>query len=339
MQMSIIVALLSILTAIAVCAVVSVTGDVVVPLVVAWFLTQTARPILRAGEKMRLPHILNVLLVFGVIFAIIMGGVKFMTSQVTDSERLVAAYGPKLNALSEWALDAFQLPAESFSVLTLARRYLGSISSGVLGISSQVVMTLVFLLFMLLEVPGWDAKVDRAFPTPQAERIRMIMNAVSEQTSRYLGAMIMVSFITGICVYATLMIIGVEFAAGWAMMAFFLNFIPNIGPLIATIPPVLMAALQYGHTSPQALVTLGIIGLIQIVTGNIIAPKMFGDSLGLSPVVVMLSLLLWSLILGIPGAILSVPIASIIKIVCENIPVLRPIAVIMGTGHEGGRPK
>ena len=114
---------------------------------------------------------------------------------------------------------------------------------------------------------------------------------------------------------------------------FLLNFIPTVGSIIATIPPVLMAILQFSPGLFKPLVVLISLTAIQITIGNVITPKVVGDRLGLSPVVILLSLLLWGTIWGIPGALLSVPIASIIKIVCENIQPLRPIAVLMGSGE------
>ena len=176
--------------------------------------------------------------------------------------------------------------------------------------------------------------MDAAFPSSSAVKIKHAMASITLQTSRYLGTMTFVSFITGLCVWGTLVLIGVEFAGGWGILAFFLNFIPVVGPFIATIPPVLMAMLQFSPTSAQAIITFLVLGSIQVTTGNILAPKMFGNRLGLSPVVVLLFLMVWTMILGVPGAILSVPIASIIKIICENVPALTPIAVLMGTGQD-----
>ena len=334
MRMGIVLALLSVLTAIAVGAVLKLTGEIFVPLVVAWFLTQISQPLIKMGQKLKLPHVLNVIVVFCAVFALCVYGIKFCTSQIIGSERLINFYGPKLNQLIYSILDTLEIPSESFSVVSLLIRYSRGISGGLLSFSSQLVMTMVFLLFMLLEVPLWDKKVDKAFTGASAARIQQAMAAISLQTSLYLGTMTFISFITALCVWATLAVIGIEFAGGWGSLAFFLNFIPIVGPFIATIPPVLMAMLQFSPTSIQAILALLILGSIQITTGNILAPKMFGNRLGLSPVVILLSLLLWAMILGIPGAILSVPIASIIKIVCENVPSLRPIAILMGTGQE-----
>lgn len=331
-QINVILAMLAVLTVIALGVVLKLTGDVLVPLLVAWLLAQVFKPIMSLGKRLRLPHILNVILVFLIIFIVLLLGVRFFRSQLADSERLVALYGPKLNEYGHKAMEFFQLSDESFSFIGLLRQYIGSISGSVINLSSQFIMTLIFLVFMLLEIPVWDKKVNAAFSGTNAAKIRHVLQSISLQTSQYLGTMVFVSFLTGVIAWGTLAVLGVEFAGGWGILTFFLNFIPNIGPLIATVPPVMMAMLQFSPTAPEPLIALVVLGVMQTVTGNILAPKLFGDRLDLSPVVVMLSLLLFTLLLGIPGAIMSVPIASIIKIVCENIPSMKPLAVMMGTG-------
>lgn len=339
MKSNLVLAMLAILTVIAVGVVLNLTSDVFIPLLVAWLLAQVFKPVMNIGKRLRLPHILSVGLVFFSIFIICMLGVRFFRSQLADSERLVAQYGPRLNEYALQALEFFQISDQSFSFNGLLRQYIGSISGSVLSVSSQFIMTLAFLAFMLLEIPVWNKKVDAAFSGPHAARIRHVLQAISLQTSRYLGTMLFVSLLTGILVWGTLAVIGVEFAGGWGILTFFLNFIPNIGPLIATVPPVLMAMLQFSPTAAEPVTALVMLGVIQLATGNILAPKLFGDRLDLSPLVVMLSLLLFALILGIPGAIMAVPIASVIKIVCENVPSLKPLAVMMGTGTAvAGKP-
>ena len=160
------------------------------------------------------------------------------------------------------------------------------------------------------------------------------MSSVSYEISSYLGTLTLISLGTGICTWAALEVIGVELAIGWGVLTFILNYIPTVGSIIATGPPVMMAMLQFSPGYVQPIVVLLSLSAIQITIGNVITPKVVGDRLGLSPVVILLSLLLWGTIWGIPGAILSVPIASIMKIVCESFTSLRPISVMMGGGGK-----
>jgi predicted PurR-regulated permease PerM len=333
--MKMMLALMSLLCAMAICTVLNVASGVFIPLVIAWFLLQVFRPLLDLGKKIRLPQMVNVILVFTVFFGLCIVGINFCTTQVVAFNRAFTLYYPKLNEMTQEILSMLQIPPDSMTRinwLDILGPYLRNISEIAFAISSKFVLMLVFLMFMLLEAPYLDSKIDRAFSGQNAMRIKKILTSVSDQISRYLGTLTLISLATGFCAWIALVALGVELAAGWAVLTFLLNFIPTVGSIIATIPPVLMAALQFSPSYIRPIAVLLSLGAIQMTIGNVITPKVVGDRLGLSPVLILLSLLLWGTIWGIPGALLSVPIASIIKIVCENVSSLEPIAVMMGSG-------
>ena len=154
------------------------------------------------------------------------------------------------------------------------------------------------------------------------------------QVSRYLLLQFVISLATGVCVWLALWAIGVEFALTWGVLAFVLNFIPTIGSIIASIPPILIALVQYAPDSYwQAVVTAIALLAIQMTIGNVISPRVMGNHLNLSPVAVLVSLLFWSWLWGPAGALLSVPVTAAIKIVCDNIAPLAPIGVLLGSGR------
>ena len=159
-----------------------------------------------------------------------------------------------------------------------------------------------------------------------------MVTSISSQISHYLSLQFLISFTTGSIVWGALTVIGVDFAATWGALAFFLNFIPTIGSILASIPPILIAFIQYYPSVWPGIITLVAITTIQLVIGNGVAPKVMGDRLNLSPVVVLLSLLFWGWLWGVVGALLAIPITAAIKIVCENFSELRPISVMMGSG-------
>ncbi len=144
----------------------------------------------------------------------------------------------------------------------------------------------------------------------------------------------MISLVTGVLVWGALHLIGVDFAVTWGAMAFILNFIPTVGSIVATVPPVLVSIVQFYPQPFYPVLTLLVLLAIQFTIGNVVAPKILGDQLNLSPVVVLLSLVFWGWLWGVVGALLSVPIASAIKIVCENIEPLRPISILMGSSKR-----
>jgi AI-2 transport protein TqsA len=125
-----------------------------------------------------------------------------------------------------------------------------------------------------------------------------------------------------------MMVAGVELAVMFAMLTFLLNFIPSIGSIVAVIIPLPVILLQYGF-GWQFWFVLAFAGMVQFVIGNVLEPKMMGESLGLHPVTVLLFLMFWGLVWGIPGMFLAVPITAILKIVLCRIPTTVPVANLL----------
>ena len=333
--MKMLLGLIIFLSSIALCTVLHIAGNVFIPLVIAWFILQMLRPVIKIGKTLRLNAWLNVALVFSILACVGLIGFKFAAAQVVEFANVYTLYSDKL---IDWFINLMQIlsvPPEAvknFNWMGILRDNAKNISSVIIAMSSKFVMTFVFLMFMLIEAPYLDDKIEKAFGH-NAKRVKKILSTISEQVSRYLGTLALISFATGICAWVVLEMFGVQLAAGWGVLTFLLNFIPTVGSIIATIPPVIMAIIQFSPGLFKPAMVLLSLAAIQITIGNIITPKVVGDRLGVSPVVILLSLLLWGMIWGIPGALLSTPIISIIKIVCENIPGMHSIAVLIGSGE------
>ena len=334
--MKMFLALMSFLSAVVLCFVLSVAGNVFIPLVIAWFILQMLRPVTKLGNVLRFNAWSNVILVFAILTGVGLGAFKFVASQVVEFAHVYTEYSEKL---IDWAVTLMQtlsVPPEAvknFDWFTILRENASNISSVIIALSTKFVMTLVFLMFMMIEAPFLDDKINKAFGK-NSERVRKILSTISAQVSQYLGTLTLISFATGVCAWLVLTVLGVRLAAGWGVLTFLLNFIPTVGSIIATIPPVVMAIIQFSPGLFRPFVVLVSLTAIQLLIGNVITPKVMGDKLGVSPVMILLSLLLWGMIWGIPGALLSTPIISIIKIVCENLPVLHPIAILIGSGES-----
>ena len=324
------------LSSIALCLVLHIASNVFIPLVIAWFMLQMLRPVVKIGKTLRLNAWLNVALVFSILVCLGLIGVRFIASQVVEFGNVYALYSDKL---IDWFINLMQMlsiPPEAvknFNWMGILRDNARNISSLIIALSSKFVMTFVFLMFMLIEAPYLDEKIEKAFGH-NAKRVKKILFSISEQVSQYLGTLALISLATGVCAWIALTLFGVQLAAGWGVLTFLLNFIPTVGSIIATIPPVIMAIIQFSPGLFKPAMVLFSLAAIQITIGNIITPKVVGDRLGVSPVMILLSLLLWGMIWGIPGTLLSTPIISIIKIVCESIPSLRSIAVLIGSGES-----
>ena len=334
--MKILLGLVSFLSAVVLCTVLHIASNMFIPLVIAWFILQVLRPVTKIASALKFKTWSNVVLVFAILTGAGLAAFKFVAAQVVEFGHVYTEYSEKL---IEWAVNLMQtlsVPPEAvknFDWFAILRDNASNISSLIIALSSKFVMTFVFLMFMMVESQYLDDKINKAFGK-NSERVRKIISAISEQVSQYLGTLALISFVAGVCAWLVLTILGVRLAAGWGVLTFLLNFIPTVGSIIATIPPVVMAVIQFSPGLFRPFLVLVLLTAIQLAIGNVITPKVMGDKLGVSPVMILLSLLLWGMIWGIPGALLSTPIMSIIKIVCENIPVLHSIAILIGSGES-----
>jgi predicted PurR-regulated permease PerM len=164
------------------------------------------------------------------------------------------------------------------------------------------------------------------------ERSLSTIERFSQDAKRYLVIKTLISAATGLVVWLWLLILGVDYPVLWGMLSFLLNYVPNIGPLIAALPVALLALVQLGVGS--ALLTVLGFAMVHIVVGNILEPKLTGKGLSLSTLVVFLSLVFWGWVLGPIGMILSVPMTSLVTIALESYEETRGLAFMLGSATE-----
>ncbi|UCH95731.1 MAG: AI-2E family transporter [Candidatus Aminicenantes bacterium] len=192
----------------------------------------------------------------------------------------------------------------------------------------NLVLVLVFLMFMLAGRTALSGRITKAFDAEQADKIKYMINSIENQVQQYLLIKTFVSLLTGIIGGIILFAGRFDFIIFSALLIFVLNFIPNFGSIIATFFPILIGLLKFGFTFRVLLVAVGLM-LTQFIIGNILEPRITGKSLNLSPIVILISLIFWGYVWGIVGMMLAVPLTSAIKIIFQNIPVLKPIAEII----------
>ena len=158
------------------------------------------------------------------------------------------------------------------------------------------------------------------------------MRAFSQHAKRYLVIKTLISAATGLVIWLWLLILGVDYPVLWGTLSFLLNYVPNIGAIIAALPVALLALVQLGVGS--ALLTVLGFAVVHIVVGNIIEPKLMGKGLSLSTLVVFLSMVFWGWVLGPIGMILSVPMTSLVKIALESYEGTRGLAIMLGSDTE-----
>ena len=181
----------------------------------------------------------------------------------------------------------------------------------------NLVWVVLFLIFMLAERDGMENRLKNSFGERRADRIIRVGGRISQSIEQYLGLKTLISLLAGVLTTVALVLFGVQFALLWGVLAFLLNFIPNIGALIATVPPIVMALFQSG--SPGfALMAGSVLVVIHLVVGNYLEPKIMGRGLNISPLVVLFALIFWGWMWGGVGMLLAVPITAAVNIALEE---------------------
>ncbi|MDM8546011.1 AI-2E family transporter [Candidatus Venteria ishoeyi] len=306
-----------------------------VPLLLAIFLTIIIAPMLVWLQQRQISGGVSMLLVITILIILQMFLVSLLTTALTDFQQSLPGYQARFNTwednLQSWFLkhnievspNLFSQYFNSTTIIEFTTRTIG----GVGNILSEAFLILLLVIFMLQEAVHVPLKLDVILKTP--ERSKKHFEKVAENINRYIMLKTLISLATGFCVWLLLTLLGVDYPLLWATLSFFLNYVPNIGSLIAAVPAVVLALLQLGPVS--GLYTA--IGYLFINTfwGNFIEPRLMGRGLGLSTLVVLLSLLFWGWVLGPVGMLLSLPLTMTVKIVLESYPETRWIAILMDT--------
>ena len=209
------------------------------------------------------------------------------------------------------------------------QRMLGSLLASVGSIVVTFVVVLLYATFLLLERRHFDAKLANLSDDPaRVARIRQVIEAINRRIGSYLALKTLLSVLLGVASYAVMRFFGLEFAALWAVLAGFLNFVPYVGSVLGVVLPVLMTIVQFEDLGTVLTMLLSLSAL-QFAIGNFLDPYVMGSSLNLSAFAILVSLAVWSELWGVPGAFLAVPITAILTIVLSEFPGTRPIALLL----------
>jgi len=189
----------------------------------------------------------------------------------------------------------------------------------------NLVLVIIFLIFMLSGRNVLTGRVYRAFDNKKADKMIFIVNSIENQVQHYLLMKTFISLLTAIISGLIIWVGGVDFVIFSGLLIFILNFIPNFGSIVATSFPIIIGLIKYGF-SVRMLIVAGALVLTQMIIGNALEPKIMGERLNLSPIVILISLIFWGWIWGIIGMILAVPFTSALKIIFANIKPLKPIS-------------
>jgi predicted PurR-regulated permease PerM len=317
---------------------ISQAQSVLVLLLISVFLAVLGTPAVLWLERKKVPNAAAVLLVIAGMIAVLLVIGALVGASIASFSASLPQYQSRLQeqlvvlkeflankgiAITDKLLTDYVNPA---AVMSFTAVLLAGLSSAL----SSIVLILLTVLFILLEVSGFKAKL-RASPG-DPEKFLPRFTTFVDQIQRYVVIKTIISLTTGVLVGVWMVILGVQYPVLWGFLAFLLNYVPNIGVVIAMIPAALFAAIQLGLGS-AALVIVGYLAF-NFIIGTALEPKIVGKGVGLSTLVVFLSLILWGTLLGLIGAVLCVPITMTLKFLLEINDETRWMGVWLGPSVE-----
>jgi predicted PurR-regulated permease PerM len=312
---------------------------ILVPFLLSLFVAIVCTPLLFWMRRKGVPNALAVVAILVGIMTVGLLLSSFLRTSLNDFTSALPGYQASLSlkatAFLAWLKDlGLEVPDQILisdlnpsKAMTVAAGALASLSS----ILTNVFLILLTVVFILLEASGVPQKVQAAFGNP--ERPMAWMHEFTKSLNRYLAIKTLFSLLTGLAVWVWLVVLGVDYPFLWGLLAFMLNYVPSIGSIIAALPAVLLTLIQLG-SSHALLACLGYL-VINVTIGSVLEPKFMGRGLGLSTLVVFLSLVFWGWILGPVGMVLSVPLTMIMKIALDSTEDTRWIAVMLGPAPSG----
>ncbi|GAB5538993.1 MAG: AI-2E family transporter [Salibacteraceae bacterium] len=300
-----------------------------------WFAVREIKALLDRIPVLQryVPNWAKYLITFAAMLGVLVMVSTVLSSNVNELAQAYPSYEANVDVMverinSEFNINVMDMLKGQTNELDFGT-ILASIFNSITDIMGSAFMILIYALFIFTEETFFKTKVRNVFPDSQRfEKFSVVMEAIDTSISKYLGLKTVVSLITGILSYVTLFFIGIDSPVFWAALIFLLNYIPTIGSLIGTLFPTVFCLLQFGEFTPALLVLL-LVGAIQLLVGNVLEPRLMGNSMNLSPLVTILALSFWGAIWGVTGMILSIPITVSMVIVFAQFPSTRNVAILL----------
>jgi len=322
-------------------AVLKIAASVILPFTISILLAFVMYPLVKWLDKLKFPRFASILLIviFMVTILYILGMVIYTSGKTIFS--FYPKYEERLTEIYIWIARFFDLSYDEsqtffenmwnqLGVRTFIRSSTGSVANVSLKFVQNAVLTIIFMIFILLEASYFKEKLDVAFEK-RSERINQMGHDLMNQVTRYLAAKFFMSLLNGIVFVIAFSLVGLEFAVVWGVIQFFLNFIPTLGSIAAGMGISLFAIVQFWPNPAPIIIVIAIVLISNIILGNVIDPKIIGDHVGISPLMILLSLAIWGYLWGFAGMVIAVPMTVIIRIVCDNIPILEPVSTLIGS--------
>ena len=308
------------------------------PLFLSIFIAVICLPSLAWLDKKGLSSTLSILLVIIALFITIGAVGVYIVSSVNEFSQQLPIYQNNLKiqtyTLTQWLNShgiEHAVNIDSFKEFNVSKvmKFIGGLITGLGAVFADMFLIQLTVIFILFESNSLPQKIQVAFGD---SNFSYNSREIVARINQYLAIKAITSLVTGVLITVWLSILGIDFPILWGVIAFMFNFVPTIGSIIAAIPTVLLSLLQLGVDS-SLLVALGYF-LVNMLVGNIWEPRIMGRGLGLSTLVVFLSLTFWGWVFGSVGMLLSVPFTMIAKIVLEKNPDTRWISILLGSEND-----
>ncbi|MBM4158331.1 MAG: AI-2E family transporter [Ignavibacteria bacterium] len=313
---------------------------ILLPLFLAIIITFLFTPFYEWMLKKKIPGWLGIVIVLLCIILIsnissvfVFTSINSFTSQMPKYEtKFVAYYGEIITTLKNYGINTesiqesikFENILKEGTITTL----ITDLVSSVAGIFGHFIMILIYIIFLLSEWRNIRVRIRKAYSPERAAQIADILDDIFKDVREYIVYKTLINLSHAIIATIIFWIFGVDFAIVWGLLTFFMTYIPNIGAFVSTLLPFLTALIQYDNIIVP-IILLIVLVVVGMVIGNLIEPKILGDALNLSPILILFSLIFWGYVWGIVGMLLCVPIMSMIKIILSKFPTTKPIAILM----------
>jgi predicted PurR-regulated permease PerM len=320
-----------------------VCASILQPLFIAGLLVYLIVPVHERLVRWRVPSIIAYVVILVLVLGLFWGIGKMVYSNFAElsGERL-SEYEERLDGLARKILGGlpFAVPnREDWHMRNLLtfdigpdsriRNVLRAAVGNFLEFLTATFVVLIYLIFLIAERVSLPGRVARAFGQARAKEILAVAESINRAVHDYIALKTFVSFLQGLLSFVVFAAFGVDFAVMWGVLIFLFNFIPYIGSFVAVSLPIFLSFLQYAEEPWKPVLITLLLLLIQRVVDNFIEPRLTGQKLGLSPLVILLSLAFWAWLWGVIGMILAVPLTVICKIVLENIRGTKPLATLV----------
>ena len=304
-------------------------------ILLSFFVFLLVLPIVSALEKAKFPHWFATVIAVLVIVVVVVMFIWFVFFSVEMLMEKVPGYASRINDLDKILKDMagkwVEIPDDVSIFSSLRIDWVGGVimpalrlvSSSAIGILSNVLLVILMTTFLLGERHMIVPKMMNFITGNDEDKVSTIWERIVKQVSKYISIKVLVSVITGILFYLVAIVSGLDFAPLWGVMAVVFNFVPTIGSIVITALMIIMSVIQFAPSIA-----------VQNIIGNFLDPKLSGNSLNLSPFIILVGLGVFGYVWGIVGMFLAVPLLSVLQIVCANIDETRPIAMLISSGRS-----